>query len=125
VDIESNQPKNNRIGAATDLRGDEDVGVDANGAQPPQRVEAPVGLRRLVLPGNRVGRLLGRLERLQELPLHGGRLGKIKTLAPRRRLSLNLLCGVEPWRRAEGKGVRFGGGRQLYSGRQAAIRTRR
>uniref|UniRef100_A0A0A9DYX3 Pco108434 n=1 Tax=Arundo donax TaxID=35708 RepID=A0A0A9DYX3_ARUDO len=74
------------------LRGDEDVGVDADGAQPPQRVEAPVGLRRVLLLGHRVGRLLGHLERLQQLPLHGGgaaRQGEIKTLAPRRRLSLS------------------------------------
>ena len=67
------------------LRGDEDVGGDAEAAQPPQRVEAAVGLRGVVRPGRRVGRLLGGLERLQQLPLHGGRRvagdKSIKTLA--------------------------------------------
>ena len=79
----------NWIGVAAHLRGDEHVGVDADVAQPAQGVEAAFSLRRVVLPGRRVSRLLGRLERLQQLPLHGGsgaaRRGEIKTLAPRRR----------------------------------------
>ena len=79
----------NWIGVAAHLRGDEHVGVDADVAQPAQGVEAAFSLRRVVLPGRRVSRLLGRLERFQQLPLHGGsgaaRRGEIKTLAPRRR----------------------------------------
>jgi hypothetical protein len=68
------------------LGGDEDLGGDGESAQAAQRVEAAAGLRGggAVVLSRRVGRLLGGLERLQQLPLHGGHGGGgigIKTLA--------------------------------------------
>lgn len=113
-------------GGAAHLRGDEDVGVDAELAEAAQGVEAALGLRgRAVgLLGGRVGRLLGGLERLHQLPLHGhpagggGDQNPRRKQRPRRRGLPSSVSGSEALRRGEEeKRVGFGGSAGIYTAR--------